>query len=368
MQRLKNFFYGFSLNFAAPLVYLILVASTASSADEIAKTLTGNPALSVFQLVVIPMIGGVLASAYLKRDWLTLRAYHAKLAATFSFLVFAAFAIFTIVDSRQALNLRTPEPLEWRSQDLRTAFFRLDDSIRASLETRATACADTVGNPGAARSCLAERVPPLCPSIIRGAAAAHPCYVALRDSLLPSKEVLLFRDMGWLSWWQRLMTLQAAVLATVILTSLLMVRIGALQGGLIKRALVDALALFTIWIPCRVYSDWHASFGVLSDLRQSTALVLVTLAILAALGVAYLQTLETPATQKIGGLVGVISTLAGIVAAVKPAALQAVGDWLVRAPIAMLFVFEGVLFTLLFVLFGPPLGKVAKSRGPSRLE
>jgi hypothetical protein len=277
------------------------------------------------------MIAGILAMSLRAEDLVghTRHRLPAVLVLIACLLGLAAYIV--AADSRQAISERIIEPIEWQDASVQRSFFDLDREIRGAQSKKTALCA--------------QRAP--------SASSGRECYDKLLADKVVKRPITLTDHLGLASWWQRVLSAQAAVLGVVLLISIGVYHWYHDKRPHVQEAIVLSLALFSLWIPLRIYSDWYIAYQSMADLQSYSALGVVGALIVVALVVTSIRTFGGPMPKWPPILLGAASAVIATLGALNPAALGPVGDWFSRVPIPMLAIGELVLLFLLFVLVGP---------------
>ena len=308
MSPFKRFLVGFAPTLVIALIYLRIVWIVAPSTVAAEATYRSNIVLTVFQPIFLPIIAGLLSMSLRLEDLVGYSKFKLMGALVFfTFLLGLAF-LFVAADSDQAISDRIIEPIEWRETSTQIAFFKLDTEIRGALRQKS----------------------PLCPTIAASGAIAKTCYETFRDKEITNPPVTLAKHLGLASWWQRVLSAQAAVIAVVILASIVVYHWRGQKNQSAQEAIVAALALLTVWIPMRVYSDWFISYQSLNSLADYAALGIAGALIVMALAITYYRTFGEPLPKLFSIATGAASAVLTTIGVLVPEVLGPVGNWLSR--------------------------------------
>jgi hypothetical protein len=296
-----RFIIGLCVPFAISFLYWPIILLQAPSYSEGMVWLQNNPSLSVFQLVFLPIISGILMAGIDPKHLRGLFRANKVLMGALIVILLAMGTLRVIQDSEEALTNRVIEPLEFRSKSDRALFAAKHAELRKRVP-------DTVE--GICPELATQEKPP---------STASACYKEFTLRHFGGEPVTLVSHGGIVSWWQRLLSLQAAVLVMFLVWYLL--------GSAFARsrppkhtfeAIILCLAIAVSWFPLRLYSEWFVNFRSLGTLSSYGSMFLVGLVLLIAVGAAFYLRSEKPAVSIVAGIIAGLSGISGIIAKISP--------------------------------------------------
>jgi len=254
------------------------------------------PALSVFQVAFLPLIAGTLLAGVEPKHVSIVIARNKPLAWLLLTVVVGLAITRVVRDSTEAFRSRVIEPLEFR-QD-RATFLKKEKELRDAMAKGAT---DFCGKDGIREYTPAE------------------CYLNFTKVQFPTAPPTLWTAGGLVSWWQRLMSLQAVLIIALLIWYLLLSGFARSRPprGTFDTILVS-LALFAAWFPTRLYGDWYVHFRSFERLSRNGAFIVAACAFVITLGAVLALQNRRPVVKLLAGGVSGISAVVGIVAAVSP--------------------------------------------------
>jgi len=163
------------------------------------RWLQNNSALSVFQVAFLPLIAGTLLAGVEPKHVSIVIARNKPLAWLLLTVVVGLAITRVVRDSTEAFRSRVIEPLEFR-QD-RATFLKKEKELRDAMAKGAT---DFCGKDGIREYTPAE------------------CYLNFTKVQFPTAPPTLWTAGGLVSWWQRLMSLQAVLIIALLIWYLLL--------------------------------------------------------------------------------------------------------------------------------------------------
>src|SRR5437667_10581184 len=139
-ETIKRFLWGFLPVFAISMIYMPIVYFAAPDLDATTATLLSNPALSIFQLIAVPFMAGVLAVALRPGELVGNNVLARGILLVVSIFGVVGALYLVVGDSDQALNNRVIEPIEWRDTKVRGEFFNLDKDVRNAHKNNTELC------------------------------------------------------------------------------------------------------------------------------------------------------------------------------------------------------------------------------------
>jgi hypothetical protein len=308
-----------------PIVYL---ASDKNGAVT-GESLMANPALSIYQPIVLPILAGIAMATFranavagIEKPWRV---------AFWGTLALFALAAFTLIkgDSSQALRNRVVEPIEWKLPATQKQFRNLEAALLAAKATGQKS---------------------LCPDLVQaGTTDTTQCYLAKRREL-QLNDIRLFADLGPASWWQRVMSIQAGLFAAGVFAAFFIYHTRGPKHPKVAEGILVCLALFALWIPFRIYSDWRANFQSFSEIHNNSALIFLSPLILLSLLWTYLRILDLSFTSIFGITAGALAILTGALVKFAQSPLEFISRALAAAEFEVFAVVEFAFMCLLLTV------------------
>src|SRR5580704_10793892 len=179
-----RFFIAFVPPFVLSALYwpIMLLTAPTGGADDAARWVINNPAISVIQMMLIPLCYGILL-----KEVNPVALYSSlprfRLLIPLVFLVVLAIGVWNVCsDSSQAMNDRVIEPLEFRKLSDRQFFLEKDRTFRAVLATN-----------GLVKYNRGTNAP---------LTNAWQVYIAYTSNRFLGAKITLAQDGSVVSWWQ----------------------------------------------------------------------------------------------------------------------------------------------------------------------
>jgi len=297
----KRFVIGVCVPLVTAFLYWPILLLQAPSWSEGMVWLKNNPALSVFQLVLLPIISGILFAG-IKREHVRGLLNKNKTFSIVLLIILLLMGVARVVqDSFEALSDRVIEPLEFRSGSDRVLFAAEHSALRKKV---------------------ADKVQDICPELSTEAKpiqTASECYREFTRQHFKDDSITLISHGGIVSWWQRLLSLQAAILVMFLVWYLL-------SSGFARsrppkatfEAIILCLAMSATWFPLRLYSEWFVNFRSLGTLSSNQSLFIVGALLLITLGAAFLLRSSKPSVSILAAILSGLSVVCGIIAKFSP--------------------------------------------------
>lgn len=338
----KRFLLGLCVPLVISLLYWPIVLLQAPSYSEGMIWLQNNPAISVFQVVLLPIISGILIAGIEPEHLRGLLKKNTILVVALLVIFLLMGLVQVVQDSSEALTDRVIEPLEFRNASDRELFAiqhaELRNRVKAKRRQRVTATdAD------------------ICPELSTPAKPLDTASLCYKEFTLrrfgADNPVSLVSHAGIVSWWQRILSFQASILVMFLVWYLLSSAFARSRPPKPTfEAIVLCLAIAATWFPLRLYSEWFVNFGSLGTVTSYVTLFIVGAMLIISLGAAFFLNSTKPSVSIVAAVLAGLSGISGLIAKFSPETFGVGANVFERiSPITFLFL-EIILFLFLVAL------------------